>query len=62
MRLRLHGTPAEITAALPLLRACFEVAAVSRTYEDRPPSGLVRVYLDLRPPPTATPDAFIDAD
>jgi hypothetical protein len=53
MRLRLHGTPAEITAALPLLRACFEVAEVSRLYPDRPPSRLVRAYLDLGPLPAA---------
>jgi hypothetical protein len=64
MRLRLHGTPAEITAALPLLRAVFEVAEVSRPYADRPPSRLVRVYLDVHPP-TATPtgrDGPEDAD
>jgi hypothetical protein len=53
MRLRLHGTPAEITAALPLLRACFEVADESRPFPDRPPSRLVRVYLDLGPLPAA---------
>jgi hypothetical protein len=53
VRLRLHGTPAEVAAALPLLAACFEVAKQSRSYPDRPPSRLVRVYLDLRlPPPT----------
>jgi hypothetical protein len=64
VRLRLHGTPAEITAALPLLRAAFHVADESRPYPDRPPSRLVRVYLDLRPP-AATPagrDAPDDAD
>jgi hypothetical protein len=62
MRLRLHGTPAEITAALPLLRAVFEVADESRPYPDRPPSRLVRVYLDLQPPTTAAPDAPENAD
>jgi hypothetical protein len=64
VRLRLHGTPAEVAAALPLLRACFEVAEVSRPYADRPPSRLVRVDLDLQPPTTTTttPDAPEDAD
>lgn len=62
MKLRLHGTPAEITAALPLLRACFEVAEVSRPYADQPPSRLVRVDLDLQPPATATPDAPEDPE
>jgi hypothetical protein len=62
MKLRLHGTAAEIAAALPLLRACFEVLDQSRPYPDRPPSRLVRVYLDLQPPATAAPDAPEDAD
>jgi hypothetical protein len=53
MRLRLRGTPAEITAALPLLRAVFEVVDQSRPYPDRPPSRLVRVYLELRLPTPA---------
>jgi hypothetical protein len=50
VRLRLHGTPAEVTAALPLLRAAFEVADESRPYPDRLPSRLVRVYLDIHLP------------
>jgi hypothetical protein len=53
VRLRLHGTPAEIAATLPLLRAAFHVLDESRRYPDRPPSRLVRVYLDLRPPAPA---------
>ena len=53
MRLRLHGTPAEVATALPLLAACFEVVDQSRPYPDRPPSRLVRVYLDLRLPTPA---------
>jgi hypothetical protein len=53
MRLRLHGTPAEITAALPLLRAVLEVVDQSRPYPDRPPSRLVRVYVELRLPTPA---------
>jgi hypothetical protein len=55
VRLRLHGTPAEVAAALPLLAACFEVVDESRPYPDRPPSRLVRVYLDLRLPPSPVP-------
>ena len=57
MRLRLHGTPAEVAAALPLLAACFEVVDQSRPYPDRPPSRLVRVYLDLRLPALPAPPA-----
>ena len=55
MRLRLHGTPAEVIEALARLRACFEVADESRPYPDRPPSRLVRVYLDLRLPTPPAP-------
>jgi hypothetical protein len=55
MKLRLHGTPAEVSAALPQLRACFEVVDQSRPYPDRPPSQLVRVYLDLRLPTPPAP-------
>jgi hypothetical protein len=62
MKLRLHGTPADIAAALPLLQACFEVTEVSRPYADRPPSRLVRIYLDLQPRATTPPDAPEDAD
>ena len=61
MRLRLHGTPAEITAALPRLRAAFEVADESRPYPDRPPSRLVRVYLDLRLPVPPAPAGHLVA-
>ena len=56
MKLRLHGTPAE-AAALARLRARFEVTYESRPYSDRPPSRLVRVYLDLGPPSAAPYDA-----
>ena len=57
MKLRLHGTPAEVAAALARLRACFEVTNESRPCSDRPPSRLVRVYLDLGPLPAAPDDA-----
>ena len=55
MRLRLHGTPAEVAAALPRLAACFELVDQSRPYPDRPPSRLVRVYRDLRLPAPPAP-------
>ena len=57
MKLRLHGTPAEVAAALARLRACFEVTNESRPNSDRPLSRLVRVYLDLCPLPAAPDDA-----
>jgi hypothetical protein len=57
MKLRLRGTPAEVTAALGRLRACFEVTNESRPCSDRPPSRLVRVYLDLGLLPAAPDDA-----
>jgi hypothetical protein len=63
VRLRLHGTPAEVAALLSLLGACFEVIDQSRLYPDRPPSRLVRVYLDLRllaPPAPAGREAASD--
>ena len=57
MKLRVHGTPAEVAAALAWLRACFEVTNESRPYSDRPPSRLVRIYLDLGPLPAVPDDA-----
>jgi hypothetical protein len=57
MKLRLHGTPAEVAAALARLRSCFEVTNESRPYSDRRPSRLVRVYLGLGPLPAAPNDA-----
>jgi hypothetical protein len=45
---RLHGTLGEITAALPLLHAAFEIADESRRYPDQPPSRLARIHLDIR--------------
>jgi hypothetical protein len=48
MRLRLHGTPAEVKRAMVRLAEVFEVVAISATYPDRPPSQLVRVYLEIR--------------
>jgi hypothetical protein len=61
VRLHLHGTPAEVAAALPLLTTCFEVVDQSRPYPDRPPSRLVRVYLDLRLPAPPAPAGHLVA-
>jgi hypothetical protein len=62
VRLRLHGTPAEVATALPLLAACFEVVDQSRPYPDRPPRRLVRVYLDLRLPALPAPGHQVAGD
>jgi hypothetical protein len=62
VRLRLHGTPAEVATALPRLAACFELVDHSRPYPDRPPSRLVRVYLDLRLPASPTPAGQMAGD
>ncbi len=48
MRLRLHGTPAECQRAVARLAEVVTVVAISAAYPDRPPSLLVRVYLDIR--------------
>jgi len=48
MRLRLHGTPAEVERATARLTEVFTVVSISRAYRDRPPSQLVRVYLEIR--------------
>jgi hypothetical protein len=47
MRLRLHGTSPEIAAAVAALREVFDIDTASRPYPDRPPSTLVRVYLNV---------------
>ena len=48
MRLRLHGTPDEVEQILARLIEVFTVVAISNIYPDRPPSRLVRVYLEVR--------------
>jgi hypothetical protein len=59
MRLRLHGTRAEVAEATRQLAEAFDVVAVSRPYSHRGQSMLVRVYLEVRltpadqPPPAA---------
>jgi len=50
---RLHGTPAEVTAAAARIGTVLAVVAVSAPYPDRGESRLVRVYLDVRPVPEA---------
>jgi hypothetical protein len=54
VKLRLHGTPAEVDQATRRLVEILEVVALSQPYPDRGPSVLVRVYLEVRlPPPEA---------
>ena len=48
MKVRLHGTPAEVTAATTRLRTVLDVVAVSAPYPDRGQGCLVRVYLEVR--------------
>jgi hypothetical protein len=48
VRLRLHGTPDEVEQILGRLIEVFTVVSVSPAYPDRPPSRLVRVYVEVR--------------
>jgi hypothetical protein len=48
MKLRVHGTPDEVERAVERLSETFEVVSVSAMYLDRPPSRLVRVYVEVR--------------
>lgn len=50
MRIRLHGTPAENAAVLAALTTTLEIRTVSRSYPDRQPSTLERIYLEVQPP------------
>jgi hypothetical protein len=56
------AVPAEVATALPRQAACFELVDQSRPYPDRPPSRLVRVYLDLRLPTSLTPAGHLAGD
>jgi hypothetical protein len=49
VRIRLHGTPPEIAAMLAALREVLTITNESRPYPDRPPSALIRVYMDAEP-------------
>ncbi len=58
MKLRLHGTPAEVTEATRRLVEVLDVVAVSEPYPDRGARVLVRVYLEVRlGSPGSTPSA-----
>jgi hypothetical protein len=48
VKLRLHGTRAEVTEATRRLVEVLEVVSVSSPYPDRGASVLVRVYLEVR--------------
>jgi hypothetical protein len=48
MTIRLHGTRQEVERATAWLAEVFTVVSVSGAYPDRPPSLLVRVYLEVR--------------
>ncbi len=54
MKLRLHGTPAEVAAATRQLVEVLDVVAVNGPYPDRGTSVLVRVYLEVRLDPSPT--------
>ena len=56
------AVPAKFATALPRLAACFELVDQSRPYPDRPPSRLVRVYLDLRLPASPAPAGQVAGD
>ena len=48
MKVRLHGTPAEVAEATRRLRQALDVVAVNDPSPDRGPSRLVRAYLEIR--------------
>jgi hypothetical protein len=54
VKIRLHGTRAEVETLADLLRRTataqgpFEIVGESGDYTDRPPSTLVRRYLEIR--------------
>lgn len=48
MRVRLSGTTAEVAEAASRLRSVFEVVEESADYPNRPPSIVVRRYLEVR--------------
>jgi hypothetical protein len=57
VKVRLHGTAAEVDQATRRLVQVLDVVAVSEPYPDRGASVLVRVYMEVRlhPPGLATP-------
>lgn len=56
MRIRLHGTPADIDATLTAFAQVLTITQTSRVYPDRPPSILHRLYLDATPKETSSHD------
>jgi hypothetical protein len=46
--IRLRGLPAEVTVVLARLTEVLHVVSVRGPYPDRPPSRLVRAYLEIR--------------
>jgi hypothetical protein len=48
VKVRLHGTPAEVEQATRRLLQVLDVVSVSGPYSDRGASVLVRVYLEVR--------------
>ncbi|HEX8134359.1 MAG TPA: hypothetical protein VF880_13140 [Actinomycetes bacterium] len=56
MKVRLHGTRAEVAEATRRLVEVLDVVSVSQPYPDRGASVLVRAYLEVRlDPPGSTP-------
>jgi hypothetical protein len=53
VKIRLHVSRDGLASALSALTVGFEVREVSRACPDRPPSPLVRVYVDAEPRPRA---------
>jgi hypothetical protein len=53
MRLRPHGAPCENRAVLAALATVLDIRTVSRSYPDRPPSVLERIYIEAAPRRTA---------
>lgn len=49
VRIRLHGTATELTAALAALTRVLDIHRMSRPYLDRPPSTHHRIYLHATP-------------
>ena len=58
MKVRLHGTPAEVAEVTRRLVEVLDIVAVSEPYPDRGASVLVRIDLQVRLDPTSsTPPA-----
>jgi hypothetical protein len=57
VKLRLHGTPAEVAEVADRLTTVFQVVSISEPYPDRGASVLVRVYVEIRLDPPAASTA-----